>query len=418
MGKSRLAIAVGTAITSLAASSTTNAQAVEQLVVIGDRMNPVSEIVAPADYLAIDAAELLQKIPGANVNSNGSLSGIAQYRGLYGDRVAVSVDGLGTLTGGPSAMDTPLSYASPLLLEHLSLERGIASVSRSLESIGGHVNARYDRGSHTDGNDASVSGAVRARYESSGSTQGLAARFVAANSHHKFAFLGERDKADDFSFPGGILFPTRLDRGHADLSYSYRNFTNEITVFAGKLETNNTGTPALPMDIDFIDTNLRGVRLTSLIGETTVDFALSYSDVDHGMTNYALRTAPANPMGYRATRAIADGYRWRLGSETALADGKLRIGIDGERANHTALVNNPNMTLFSITNFNDADRNLAGIYGQWNHEPGDYEIEAGVRLNRVSLSSGAVGASIPAMNPMMRMMGMNVGILADAFNGR
>jgi len=33
-----------------------------------------------------DAAELLRRAPGANVNRNGPLTGIAQYRGMYGDK--------------------------------------------------------------------------------------------------------------------------------------------------------------------------------------------------------------------------------------------------------------------------------------------------------------------------------------------
>ena len=37
---------------------------------------------------------------------------------------------------------------------------------------------------------------------------------------------------------------------------------------------------------------------------------------------------------------------------------------------------------------------------------GQFDIEAGVRLNRVSLDSGQVSFNIPAMNPMMTMMTM------------
>src|SRR5690606_20978728 len=93
----------------------------EQLVVVGERVYPVVDTVAPSTQEAVDTAELLKQLPGSNLNANGLLTGIAQYRGLYGDRVAVSIDGLRTLTGGPNGMDAPLSYASPLLLEHLSL---------------------------------------------------------------------------------------------------------------------------------------------------------------------------------------------------------------------------------------------------------------------------------------------------------
>ena len=45
-------------------------------------------LVAPAD-----TAQMLRKMPGANLNKNGELTGIAQYRGMFGDRISVAVDG-------------------------------------------------------------------------------------------------------------------------------------------------------------------------------------------------------------------------------------------------------------------------------------------------------------------------------------
>jgi iron complex outermembrane receptor protein len=52
-----------------------------------------------------DTAALLELAPGANVNRNGPLTGIAQYRGMYGDRVNVLVNGMQISTGGPNGMD-------------------------------------------------------------------------------------------------------------------------------------------------------------------------------------------------------------------------------------------------------------------------------------------------------------------------
>ena len=59
-----------------------------------------------------DLASLLKKAPGANVNRNGPLTGIAQYRGMYGPRIAVKVDGANIAPSGPNWMDAPLSYAA------------------------------------------------------------------------------------------------------------------------------------------------------------------------------------------------------------------------------------------------------------------------------------------------------------------
>src|SRR5690606_17257836 len=217
-----LAEAADSAATAIAPRSETGASAapsssrapastprLEQLVVFGERVYPVVDTVAPSTEDALDTAELLKQLPGANLNANGFLTGIAQYRGLYGDRVAVSLDGISLVTGGPNAMDAPLSYASPLLLERLSLERGIASVSSAVESLGGHIAADYDRGRHRDGEQFGAFGKAQARYASNGGLGSLALQAVAANDVHKVALLGQRDRADDLDFPGGKLTPTR-----------------------------------------------------------------------------------------------------------------------------------------------------------------------------------------------------------------
>jgi iron complex outermembrane receptor protein len=388
----------------------------EQIVVVGERVYPASDVVAPATGDVIDTAELLQRMPGADFNSNGSLTGLAQYRGLFGDRVNVSIDGLRALTGGPNAMDSPLSYASPLLLDHLSLERGIASVWGSTESLGGHINAGFDRGSFAETSDFGFDGDLLSRYESNGAITSTAARMVTASDSQKFALLAERDRGDSLEYPGGVLTPTRLEREHVDLSYGYRGKNSGLLAYVGQLDTINTGTPALPMDIAYVKTDMYGIRFDSDLGATTLTTAFSYSDVDHVMGNFALRTPPASPMAYRSTRARGDGLQWRIGTLTEIAKGDLRLGIDGETSNHTATVTNPNDGAFVIDNFNNARRDIVGLYGQWNQQAGPVDIEAGVRSNRVSMNSGEVSASIPAMNPMMQMMGMNATVLADTFN--
>ena len=45
-------------------------------------------LVAPPD-----TAQMLRMMPGANLNKNGELTGIAQYRGMYGDRINISING-------------------------------------------------------------------------------------------------------------------------------------------------------------------------------------------------------------------------------------------------------------------------------------------------------------------------------------
>lgn len=399
------------------AQSPAEGRPAEQLLVTGERVYPVVDSVAPGTEAALDTAELLKQLPGANLNANGAMTGIAQYRGLYGDRVAVSIDGLRLVTGGPNAMDTPLSYASPLLLERLSLERGISSVSSAAESLGGHVSVDHDRGQHGDRSHFAIDGKAQGRYVSNGNQRSTAVQLVAASDAHKIALLGESDRSDDLEYPGGTLAPTRLERDRFDLSYAYRRADARFLVYAGGLDTRDTGTPALAMDIRSIETDIYGLRYSEDLGDrASLDVALSYSGVDHWMDNHGLRTPPPTPAGYRSTHTVGAGYQWRIGGRVVLASGEWRVGLDGGTADHAATITNPNVPAFRIDNFNAAERDLVGLYGQWNRAHGRLDLEAGIRVNRVTADSGAVSAVFPA-NPMMQTMSTNAALLADAFNG-
>ena len=129
-----LSIAIGAALVSPALAQ--DASRITEITVLGvrDTHTVITDdtLIAPAD-----TAQMLRKMPGANINKNGELTGIAQYRGMWGDRINVAVDGAQISGAGPNAMDAPLSYAPVALLESLTINRGIAPVSAAQETIGG-----------------------------------------------------------------------------------------------------------------------------------------------------------------------------------------------------------------------------------------------------------------------------------------
>ena len=123
---------------------------VDEVIVVGRAISTSLAQIDVKRRILVDTAAVLKEIPGANVNSNGPITGIAQYRGMYGDRVSVAIDHMGVVSGGPNAMDAPLSYVSPMITEQLTLERGVPGVASSPEAIGGHVDAKLARGRFGD----------------------------------------------------------------------------------------------------------------------------------------------------------------------------------------------------------------------------------------------------------------------------
>ena len=134
-----------TGIIAALTTMTVRAETLEELV-ISARHDTRTIDIASELVISPDVAQLLKKAPGANVNSNGPITGIPQYRGMFGPRIATSLNGAQLAPSGPNWMDPPLSYAVGAQLESLEIYRGIAPVSVAQESLGGAIDARTHHG--------------------------------------------------------------------------------------------------------------------------------------------------------------------------------------------------------------------------------------------------------------------------------
>jgi iron complex outermembrane receptor protein len=382
----------------------------DEIVVVGRKVSTSSSQIVVEKELLVDTAAALKDIPGANVNRNGPITGIPQYRGMYGDRIAVDLDDLGVMPGCPNAMDTPLSYMSPMITEELVVARGIASVSLAPESIGGHIGTTLSRGEFSkDG--ARLSGLLGTRYSGNGNLSTSAARLTLSNERHRVSLVAEADSGEDIDTPKGRIVPTGLHRDRYDVSYGYADDRRQLLLFAGKLDTEDTGTPALPMDIIDIDTRLYGAEFGLDVSDTVaLEARLAYNDVSHLMDNYSLREAPMAPM-QRHNTTEDTGSQFSLTGIVDLPGSQLRVGLDGIAAEYDSIIRNPNNATFAVRNFTDINHDLRGLFGEWVREADSATIEVGLRLNRVEAKAGPVGAT-----GMMGMMADQVAQLADDFN--
>jgi len=382
----------------------------EEIVVIGRSVSTSSSRIEVQKEMLVDTATALRDIPGANVNANGLITGIAQYRGMFGDRVSVDIDQLGVISGGPNAMDTPLSYMSPMITEELVVERGIAGVSKAPESIGGHIATRMARGDFgVSGFDAS--GVLGTRFSGNGDLSTTAGRLTLANRSHRLSAVTEFDSGNDIATPAGVIRPSGLHRKRYDLSYGLHTDQTDLLFFVGRLDTKDAGTPALPMDIRLIDSDLYGLQVDREIGESSsLEARIAYNRVEHLMDNFTLRGAPM-PMMYRQNLTHGSGAQFSVAGTMQVGSGELRLGIDGIGADHDSVISNPNMAMFRIDNFVDVERDVAGVFAEWTRDFAASDIQLGLRYKQVNTNAGPVAAM-----GMPEPMATNVGELADAFN--
>jgi iron complex outermembrane receptor protein len=401
-----LSLSLSLALTPLAV--TADHTDLEELLVVASQDRRQID-VADTVEITPDSATLLRKAPGANVNGNGPLTGIPQYRGMYGARINVEVNGTMLSAGGPNWMDPPLSYAPAAQLESLEIYRGIAPVSAGQETIGGAINAKTWSGDFSTGDEFVSSGRVRIGGQSVNDGSLASAAIVAANSQHRFKVSALTEQADDAEFSDGDITPSEYERQRYDIGYGFQHNGHTIQIDFGRNETNDSGTAALPMDIGYIDSDLGSVSYQLQRDDWSLSANVYYSNIEHGMTNYELRNAPMMDTMWRRNVASGDNLGFNIVTEINDEHGVWRIGVDAHGEKHNSNIDNPNAPMFFVTAFNDAERDIFGVFAERTYTLNKQWLgEFGLRYNRVEMDADEVDGT-PAMMPP----GM---VLRDNFN--
>lgn len=358
---------------------------------------------------APDLADWLTSVPGANINSNGPITGIAQYRGLYGDRVATSIDGHPVIGAGPNAMDTPLSYSTPLIVDSMTVYRGIAPVSAGINTLGGAIEVKMRKAETMNSEATALSGDVQAGYRSNNSAKTLSAVTNIAKGDVAILLYGNSQTGDSMESGDGVVIdPTDFDKVQFGGDIRYNKDDNEVGLSYHYTDTNDSGTPALPMDIEYIESHRITVDGAFSLNDWQGEWQLGYMDADHGMTNHLMRENNNLAM-FRRNNATAETTDFKMELNKAFSFGELVFGVDGYFATHDSVITNENNAMFEVVNFNNVEDNRYAIYSEWQNKFDQTSVQLGVRLKRAEANAGEVSSSMAMMNPMMKM-------LQDKFN--
>jgi len=355
--------------------------------------------LAQTPVTTADTAALLERAPGGNVNRNGPLTGIAQYRGMYADQINVLVNGIHINTGGPNGMDPALSYVPRAQLESLEIVRGIAPVSSGLETIGGTMKANAKTSHFATGDTFSPSVDVTLGGASVDESYTVSGFGAVANQNHRLHAYGSKESGNDYEIPDGKVRPSEYDRKNYGAGYGFQSSGHEVGFNVRHNRTDDTGTPSLPMDIKYIDTDILESEYKGAFGAYDVHGQLFYTDVEHKMNNYDLRMAM--PTMTRENKATSDGLGYRADVGFAVASGRLLLGTDGQFDSHDATVTDPiNNPSVRVEAYNNVDRNAFGAFAEWEGAvASDWNMQLGGRYTRVESSAGNVSSSMAAMMP-------------------
>lgn len=359
-----------------------------------------------------DVTRWMRRVPGAAPISNGPISGQVQLRGMWGPRVDVRIDEMYINSGGPNWMDPTLHYAPRGILEGLEVYRGLAPVRVGPETIGGAVRAATKQARRGAGKD----GALRGSAAVSGHRvdEGFDGAFFAAQESdrewmHAFA-THEEGNNYQFGRPGEVG-STFYERSQWGLGYGLPVKGGTLSLDARRQATDDTGTPSLPMDIRFFDSEMLRLRFEGERERGGVTAQLWYTNVHHLMDNFTLRpapdfftppaTAPASvQMAFAGTDerrnyANSDGLGLTLSETRELGDAELRLGGELHWGRHDTQVTDPRSRLLT-TPFANIERDRFTAFAEWKGPArGPWELEAGLRLTHVA--SNADGGVRPGM---------------------
>lgn len=372
---------------------------IEELVITASHDTRTIDVTSQLN-IAPDVTQLLRMAPGANVISNGPLTGIAQYRGMYGPRVATSLDGSQLAPTGPNWMDPPLSYVVGGQLESLELYRGIAPVSVAQESIGGAIDAKTRKGEFTQSDAFTLSGRVMGSVQSVNEGYHLETALYASNQQHRLKAAAMTQAADDAEFDGGTITPTEYERERYDLGYGFRSGNHTVQIDYGYNDTGDAGTPALPMDIESIEGELLNISYDydNNAGQQ-IAVAVYGSDLEHSMTNFHLRAAPPGAR-WRRNDVSSKNIGFKIATTLRDDDGAWKFGWDGFSEEHDSRITNPNSPMFFVTNFNAAKRDILGAFLERQQTFTEkWRAEFGLRYNRVFMDADQVNGTPAMMMP-------------------
>lgn len=380
-----------------------------------------------------DSALLISRVPGGGANHNGPLTGQIQYRGMFGPRINVRIDGMLIHGGGPNWMAPPLHHIPSALMDDLVVEQGIASISTG-GGIGGAATASWKRPQFNDSDgwdwhgDSELSAGSAA-----GSTSGSLI-LGGSNANHRLYGIGNLDQGDNYESANGEVAATQYSRAIYGVGYGFQSGAHEVLFDAHRIETEDSGTPTLPMDIDWFDTDTFNFRYNGQLGDFGVEFGVYRSNIKHGMSNFLLRPAPdfsSLPLppfvgdDKRFAFAESEESGFRLVFNLEVGPGLLEVGAEGKDGEHDVRVTDPDFSPFFVDNFKDVETDSDSAFVQWSAILDDnWYVEFGGRIERVEMSAGEIDA-FPArlvdMNPAMWGMGTPpraVWMLREGFNSR
>ncbi|MEP0315081.1 MAG: TonB-dependent receptor [Hyphomonas sp.] len=363
----------------LAAAETPDPALQDVIIVTGHRTTTATDAAllpeaAPMD--GMDITRLIARTPGAARIGNGEMSGQMQYRGLFGPRLNLRIDGHSFASGGPNLMDPALHYAPTPLVAAVHIDRGISPVSEG-PGIGGGADAIFKRTDYSNSSEATLGYDLTIGGRTVNDSLSTGGIIGASTDTWRANLLGAYEEGGDTAYKDGTIGGSEFQRSIQGLSTGLRTDLGEFSLDWRRHNTGFSGNPPFGMDIRFVDTDVVKAGYEKSFGDVRVEASASYTDAAHGMNTYDLRPA----MMRREALAYAITRKADISATFPAFGGSLQLGADTAEEDHNVSVVEPENLDNYVYSLPDIVIDRYGAFAEWTGTLGVFNAELGLRVD-------------------------------------
>ena len=362
------------------------------LIVHSDPKQPIQPVPAT------DGADYLQNIMGFSAIKNGGTNGDVTFRGMFGSRIKMLVDGSENLGACPARMDAPTSYIQPESFDKITVIKGPQTVQYA--NTGSAATVIFEREPEKLTQEKPYRGQASVVVGSYGRLDHNVE--AAIGDEHKYARLNvNRSIADDYKDGDQQSVHSNWERWNADLALGWKPTDDSwLELRAGKGD-GEAAYAGRSMDGSQFKRESLGLHaeqknITEVIKK--VEAQVDYSYNDHVMDNFSLRTPPMTTMNMHgmdmtvpnkmSMRVDRRTLHTRLAVTTDWDKFSVVSGVDTQQNKHGGDMVMYAMPSMSSPYAEDLKFQSYGAFSEWTYAfSSDQKLVAGARVDQVKIDN-------------------------------
>ena len=289
-----------------------------------------------------DGGEFLTQINGVSMSRFGGRGLEPIIRGQSQTRLNVKLDGAYLHGGCPNRMDPPASWAALETYENVKVLKGVQTLTQGGGGSGGTV--LFERDTRDLAQDKGVHGRASAMASTNQTKLDLLTDVVAASDKAYIRGIAQIKNMDNYKDGDGREVRSSFKHKQAGVILGYMPTMDRLFEFSyEKNKFSDALYPGAGMDSPKEDGDIFKLKYKDKPASTKIDeidAEIYFSDVNHLMDNYSLRTTPAGKPKLRTpTSSKTRGGRLALKSSVGEKT-QLEYGIDIQNNRRDATFNN------------------------------------------------------------------------------